>query len=396
MKEAVKAVEKEEAQEIEVSDEVMKSLTGTVEELVNSKVEKAMEQAKEKAVVKNINSQAKDVNIKSVPLSKEEKFHKWIIAVKQNDFQTLREIKEEEKAAGSTSSLSPLVPPTEFISEVFRLEDSYGVAQQFADVRRTDRTSITMILGNDDIEVSIVGEGAFKPSKKLAYLPFELTFRKGVGIIPLTDELVEDSAVNVWNDAVQRVARAFSRKKDEFVFTDATSGITNQSGVNDVFVGSTPGFDDLNNAMYGSVEEIVRSGRFYFHHTWLGHFQKIQDQEQNYIWRPGPNGPADGTIWGRPYSFASVMPSVQEAVAGDNDPIAVYGDLKYVLLGERTSMKVDMSNSAIVGDPDAENQLTTQLNSWTQDLTSMRVSQRFDAKVKFPSAFSVLRLGSGS
>jgi HK97 family phage major capsid protein len=363
----------------EEAAEETKQLLKSVEELVDARVA-AMRAELEQPVVKNINTGKTVVRSANDRMSKEEKFKQFVVAVQQKDFATL-------KAAGSTTSLGEVIPPTEFVSEVFRLEEQYGVAERDADVRKTDRTSITMILGNDDIQVSVIGEAENKPSKKLDYSQFQLTFRKGVGILPLTDEVVEDSAINLWNDATQRFARAFARKADEFVFTDATSGIVNQAGVNAINVYSINQltFDDLNKAMYGIPSDSMRNGKFYFHRTILGVLQRIKDNDGRYILIPGPNGPANGTLWGRPYELTEVLPSLDATDSGDE--FIVFGDLKYTVLGMRTQMKIDMSNSAVVLDPDGG----SDLNSWVQDLTSMRAVKRFNAKVKFPAAYSVIR-----
>jgi len=364
----------------EEQEEASKALLKTFEDVVDAKVA-AMKAELSQPIVKSINVN-KGITVKSASdrMDKEEKFKQFAIALKNKDFATL-------KAAGSTTSLGEVIPPTEFISEVFRLEEEYGVAQKDATIMTTDRTSISMILGNDDIQVSMVGEAENKPSKKLDYLPFQLTFRKGVGILPLTDELLEDSAVNLWADATQRFARAFARKADELVFTDATSGIVNAAGVNAINVYSINQLtaDDLNKAMYGVPTPSMRNGKYYFNRTFLGVIQRLKDGQGNYILQNGINGPANGTIWGRPYELVEVMPTADATDSGDE--FIIFGDLKNTVLASRTQMKIEMSNTAVVLDPDGG----ANLNSWVQDLTSMRAVKRFNAKVKFAKAFTVIR-----
>lgn len=360
--------------------EEAKALVSTVQDLVKAegaRIRAELSQPVRKDI--NLNPGATVVAAQD-RIGKEEKFKQFVLNVRNNDFVSL-------KAAGNTTSLGDVIPPTEFISEVFRLEEEYGVAERDADVRRTDRTSITMILGDDDIQVTNVAEAGVKPSKKLAYLPFELTFKKWAGILPLTDELLEDSAINLWADATQRFARAFARKADELVFTDSASGIVNEEGVNDIEVYSINQLtaDHLNLAMYGVPTGSMANGKFYFHRTILGFLQRLKDSDGRYILATGPNGPVSGTLWNRPYELTEVLPSYDATDSGDE--FIVFGDLKYTVLGMRTQMKIDMSNSAVVGDPDGG----SDLNSWTQDLTSMRAVKRMNAKVKFPEAYSVIR-----
>lgn len=374
--------------ETEEGTDETKALISTVKELVQAEVKK-LDAPKAKSV--NI---ANTVKVKSGydRMSKEEKFKQFIVNVAVNDRAAL-------KAANNTTAAGALIPPAEFIAEVQRLEEEYGVARANADVRTTDRTSIQMILGDDDLEVSIVGEGAFKPSKKIGYSTFELTFRKGVGILPVTDELLEDSAVNIWNDAVNRAARAYARKEDEFVFTDATSGIENQSGIYEIGVDEVEGtngigYDEMSQLLFGVPSPSMRGGKYYMNHKTLGVIHRLKDDEGRPLWMPGPNGPVGGSFNGVPVVFTEVLPSPDEAV--DGDPLIIFGDLRYVTLADRTGMRVEFSNSAIVGDPDLEDQSSSQLNSWTNDLQSMRFVKRFNSKVRFPEAFAVLRLGAVS
>lgn len=372
----------------ESSEDESKALLKNIDELVDAKI-KALNIPKTKDV-----NQVQRVSVKSGydRMSKEEKFKQFVVAFKNNDYATL-------KAAGNTTSHGAVIPPTEFIAEVQRLEDEYGVARRNADVRSTTRSSITMILGEDDLEVSIVGEAGFKPSKKINYTPFELTFRKGVGILPLTDELLEDSAVDLFRDATQRAARAFTKKEDQFVFTDATSGIVNQAGIHEFGVDDLEGenginLDSLSQLMYAVPTPSFVNGKFYLHQTILGAVSRIKDNEGRPIWMPSVNGPMSGTLFGRPYEIVQVLPDLNTAEEGD--ALVIYGDLRYTTLADRTGMKVDTSNVAVVGDPDEEDQEANTLNSWTQDLTSMRFVKRFNAKVRFPEAYSVLRLGAVS
>jgi HK97 family phage major capsid protein len=358
-----------------------KELLSNIEKLVDSKVA-AMKAELDTPTVKNINVKTV-VTAAADRMPKEERFKSFVINVMNQDFAAL-------KAAGNTTDLGAVVPPGEFEAEVQRLEEDYGVAVRDCEVKRTDKTSMEVPLGDDDLQVSIVGEAQVKPSKKLAYTPWIMTFRKGVGILPLTDEVLEDSAVNLWADATKRFARAYARKEDEFVFTDATSGIINQPGVNEVPVANVNAidFDTLNLAMYGVPSPSMASGKWYFHRTLLGYYQRIKDTDGKYVLIPGPNGPVTGTLWGRPYELTEVMPSLQDL--GSDDVATIFGSLQYVRLGYRTNMTITMSNQGVVADPDGGD----DLNLFTQDLTAMRAVRRFNAKVKFAEAFSVIRVTS--
>lgn len=355
--------------------------------------------------------EVKDISTKGNPnkpviesdMSKEEKFKLWASCLQKGDFS---DYKARVKDAMNTGDTSAVVPPTEFIAEVERLEEEYGVARQFAKVRRTSKSSITVILGDDDLDVYDTAEGGRKTSTKLGYEQQVLTFRKFASILPITDELNEESAIDLWNDATRRYARAFARKEDEMVFTRANGGtnlypgILNASGVNEVVIDGDSfediSFDDLNNMIYGVPTASMNRGRFWLNREMLGVIQRIKNPTTGeYVWKPSPATGAEPTIWGRPYTLVEVMPNLTDDA--EDTPFIAFGDLSYVTLGMRTDMQIKIFDSGIVGDPDEEDQEANTLNLLTQDMQAMRAVKRMNARVRFPSAFSVARTAtSGS
>lgn len=81
--------------------------------------------------------------------------------------------------------------------------------------------------------------------------------------------------------------------------------------------------------------------------------------------------------------------------AEDGDGLMVFGDLRYSTLGMRTQLNIKIFDSGSVGDPDDEDQ-SDQINLLTQDAQAMRCVKRMNAICRFPAAFSVLKVGTGS
>lgn len=336
-----------------------------------------------------------DANAKDYSdITKEEKMKIFVRGLMASDMSEYRAVL---KSAGNTTDESALLPPTEFVAEVLRLENDYGVARRFATIKRTDRTSITYIKGDGDVQIFETGEAGRKQSTKTSYLPHTLTFKKFAAIAPLTDELIEDSAIDIWNDLTGRFARAYAKKEDELVFTVATTGIVNLADTFKVTIdgGSIEdiSFDDVNKAMYGVPQASLKNGRFYFNSTILGVLQRIKDLQGRYILMPGVNGPDTGTLWGKPYELTEIMPSLQEDA--EETGFIIFGDLKNTILAERTQMTAKIFDAGSVSDPDEEEE--DELNLITQDMQAMRVVKRMNAKTTFPEAYSVIQTGvSGS
>jgi HK97 family phage major capsid protein len=147
-------------------------------------------------------------------------------------------------------------------------------------------------------------------------------------------------------------------------------------------------FDDLNQAIYKVATPVISSGKFYFHPTMLGVLQRIKDQEDNYIWRPGPNGVADGTIWGRPYVLTEVLPAL--SATANNTDFMVYGDAQQFEMVIRKGLTVEVLREGTVGTGD------DSVNLASQDAKALRAVSRMDGRVIFPSAFCIFRTGTAS
>jgi HK97 family phage major capsid protein len=382
-----KDADEEDADDADDADDSTAELEKTVKSLTKSV--NAIAKSMTKVVArKDINTGAgKSTN---GDLSKEEKLKLYYKGLVNGDFSEYM-----EKSAMNTSDDSQILPPEEFIAEVSRLEEEYGVAARYARVRRTTRPTMRGIKGGtSDVEFVETAEGIVKPSQAVSYLPYELTFRKFAAIVPVTDELLEDSAIDLWNDLTGRFARAAAKKEDQLVFTDATTGILNTSGTAEIEVGGDSFLDitadDLNEMMYAVPTPSRERGRFYLNPSILGVIQRLKDLDGRYIWRPGVDGGAEATIWGKPYSLTEILPDTSEDEAGAG--FVVFGDLQNTDLGIRVPMQLKFFDAGVVGDPDDGD----DLNLITQDIQAVRARVRMNAVHKHANAYSVLVTTNGS
>lgn len=363
---------------------------------LNDKLEKLEESLSKTVVKKNINIFRSVKN--GDELGKEEKLQLWYKGLVSKDFSEYLEV--TQKDAMNTSDDGEILPPEEFIAEVSRLEEEYGVASRFANVRRSTRPTLRGIKGGDDVEFVKTAEGDVKPSQRVTYDPFELTYLKYAAIVPVTDELLEDSAVDLWSDLTNRFARAAAKRQDELVFTEndtvsSVYGILNASGTARIAVGSIASFDDadatdaLNEMMFSVPTPSMNRGRFYMHRTIFGLISRARDSQGRPLVSPGENGGLGPTIWGQPYTLTEVMPSLSEIE--DGDPFMVFGDLRNTILGIRVPMQVKYFDTGIVTDPDNSE---SNLNLLTQDIQAIRARIRMNQVHVHPEAYSVLVAGN--
>jgi len=386
-------IEKKETKKIKKTKKSNKNLL--------KKIEKLQESVKEikdadPILMKNINDQG----LSDGEVSKEMKFLLYARGIKSGNFAPY--LKVVGKDAMNTGDDSVVLPPAEFIAEVERLEEDYGVARKFANLRRSNSgNGLKYLQGDDDLNIYFTDEAGVKTSTKLSYAQKLLAWRKAAGILPITDELTEDSAIDLWNDATKRFARAFARTEDELVFTQATGatpinpGILFAVGVNAVTLTGDSfedlEYDDLVDAHIGVPTKSAKNGRYFLNRQILGVIQKIKDEEGRPLWQRAMADGTPATILGYPYEETEVLPDLSDD--DEDTPFMVFGDLSYVTLGERKALTIKIFDTGSVIDPDDDE---ADLNLLTQDMQAMRAVKRLNAIVRFPSAFSVVKTGSSA
>lgn len=269
---------------------------------------------------------------------------------------------------------SVLVPDAEFVTTVFDNLPSYGVAFQYADVRQTDRTSVRVLTLDSGLTFYATAEAGVKTGAKLAFAKNEVSLQKYAVIVPATDELTDDSAVDYWNLVTRELTRAYAKKADEITFTDAT-GLTNLSGVVTQAVsgaGTTLTWNNLLDIQAKLEDDIDLSNYKFFmrKETWYRLVQTRGTTNDAYLfsslgagWTPNINQPT--TPWGTPVVFTRVLPTANSVNA--NDAFIVYGDLKNTIIYNKRGMALKVLSEATVIDSEGGS-----LNLATQDATAMR------------------------
>lgn len=299
---------------------------------------------------------------------------------------------------GDTEDGGALVPDPEFDTQVYENLPKYGVAFREADVRQTTRNAVRFLSLDSGLEFYETAEAGVKRGAKLQFHKALVELKKYAVIVPSTDELTEDAAVDFWNLVTQELTRAYGKKADEIVFTHATSGITNTTGVITEPVsgaGSTITWEDLMTAE-GNVEDDLdtSNAKWYMRRqTWFALVQRradavtANDGKGQFLFNPNPNTPT--TPWGTEVVFTRVLPKASEVTS--NDAFAVYGDLKNYVLYNKKGMALKVLTEATIEDSEG-----TDFNLATQDGTAMRAVVRMLGKLPKGNASKFVVLGTGT
>ena len=338
-------------------------------------------------------------------LPKEVRFAKGLIATLRKDYTTLSEYNAfvnkawAEKAnyqnVTTTADGGALVPDPEFVAEVERLTDDYGVASRLATIRRTDRDSVTLLKGTNEISFTKTNEATAVNAQKLTYSNDTAVLDKYIATLVMTSEIVEDSAVDMFADATNEVARARAKLFDQLVFTDSTYGLLSPT-IAKAYKTQTVGAaitnfdaDDAMNAQYKVVSSVRRNGRFFMHPSvWNVLRQTKEATTGGYLF--GPVGSeVTPTINGVPVELVDVMP--EYGAIGANKAFAVFGDLSRVQMHVKRILETKVFDSGVVKDAGG-----SDYNLITQDSFALRATLRCVPQTRFNGAFTIIGTGNVS
>ena len=411
---------------IEVDDEVVEAIAkkmpqpASAEDIAEKLAEKMTEKS-EKTVKKDIhdnsdaNQKAETAKTEYEKLPKEVRFAKGLIANLRGDKVGLKEYNQYvanawKKEAGGDLSVAKanyqnvttsadggaLVPDPEFVAEIERLTDEYGVASRLADIRRTDRDSVTLLSGTNEISFTRTSEATAQNAQKLTYAAATTALDKYIATLVMTSELVEDAAIDIFQDAANEIARARSKLFDQLVFTDATYGLLYAPDSGEAYKTITVGSaytdfdaDDAMDAQYKVVSSVRKNGRFFMHPTvWNEIRQTKEATTGGYLFGPPGQG-VNPTIDGYPVELVDIMPAVGDITA--NEPFAVFGDLSRIKIYVKRLLETKVFDSGVVKDAGG-----SDINLITQDAWAMRATLRCVPVTRFPGAFVIIGTGTVS
>lgn len=406
---------KETVETVEIDAELTKALVDQTTEAVKASLPSAADIAKEVAELteKTLKKDVHDSNdvsaVKNVmdEMSKEMRFARGLVAFKSNDAKGIAEYntyvnkawqgvnKSNYQNVTTTADGGALVPDPEFVAEVERLTDEYGVVSRLATIRKTDRDSVTLLAGTNEISFTKTGEATAQNAQKLTYSATTAALDKYIATLVFTSEVIEDAAINLWNDATTEIARARAKLFDNLVFNDATYGLLSAAN-GDAYKTQTVGAaitdfdaDDAMNARYKVVSSARKNGRYFMHPSvWNKLRQTKEATTGGYLF--GPVGQSvTPTIDGVPVELVDVLPEYGDITA--NEAFAVFGDLARVQIHVKRLLETKVFDSGTVKDAGG-----SDINLITQDSWALRATLRCVPQTRFEGAFTIIGTGTVS
>lgn len=319
---------------------------------------------------------------------------KFIKAVFKKDYAAIASTKGLSEGIDSEGGF---LVPEEMATELDRIAENVGLIRKLS--RRIPMTRETMnmpVLGNA-ATVTWDGEAVSGSDTSPTFANVKLIAKKATGLAPVTNELLEDSNVEVNSMLMELFGEALATAEDTQGLIGTGSpftGILNNPLVSVTTMGSTKtAFTDVTLAnlrdMISQIKMTALPGSVWvMSPTVFGTIQKIQENNQSIVTFQNPivpntvNGgllvPA-GYIWGYPVYVSEVMPAVSATAISTK--FIIFGNFKYFYFGDRKSMAFDISQHATVGS----------VNAFASNQSIVRVVERVGMAVGIGGGFSVLK-----
>lgn len=296
--------------------------------------------------------------------------------------------------AGASSTDVGALLPTIVVDRIMELIPQYGVASRLCDVQTFDSDNVRVPYTQAELSVYAVNELAEIKSSKLAFQNVTLEFKKFGLIAPWSTEVDEATAVRYTQRLIEAAARAFAKKLDQLILT----------------ANAEPDNHGLSGLLYATsvAEYTLAAGKTQFTQASLDDYLKAQtlfpdgvslqlngvysesvdrylnittDPGGRYVFQPAglvtgirpPSGTSYKQIGSAVFVPSSVMPGVSTPSQAGK-PFAVIGDFRYVMVGVRRDVRVDLLSEATVVDPDNP---TQKINLATQDARAIRFTARW-------------------
>jgi len=387
----------------EVDAEAVKAL---INDSVKTSVDKKVNEISDGIVakfMKGVKNQRKEVadNSKKEITKGEMNTRNFMKSLFGGNSQELRANDEIRRAKSldttETGGKAGYLVPDELKAEILRIaEKQFGLARRemlylpFSGPGNS-RTIPTLA---SSISVTWTGEKVAKSSSQPVFGVVTQTLKKLAVIIPMSEEILEDSAINLTQLLGELVAEAISKEEDlQFFVGTGTpwTGILNNADVNELVmgVGDTSFLNvdanDLLDMQDSTPSGAMANAKYYMHRSIFNVLRKLEDDNGNPIFQRATES-TPGLIWEKPYELSDAFPAKGDTA--EDTAFILFGNLKQgAVFGDKQQIRVKLLDQATITDTDGE----TSVNLAEQDMIGLRFVERVGYVVSLPTALTVLK-----
>jgi HK97 family phage major capsid protein len=267
-----------------------------------------------------------------------------------------------------------LLVPEQFRAELGIELDNVLQLRNYVTILQMTRKTKELPKLDSDLDVYWTSEGATKTTTSLEFARPDLTAHKIAAILYSTDELFDDSVINLQQVIMQRFARKLAEKEETALLVGTGSGqptgLFVDSNISTTTSSSFTGISGINElkTLYYSVPVQFRArGTWIVPDSQMETIDKFVDGNNRPFMQMNPVDPTTPRIFGK-----EVVVVPDEYMTGKTDQI-MFGDLKEAyMMGERHEMRVKITQD--------------ETTAFKQDKTAIRVVKRLGGLVFFPNA----------
>jgi HK97 family phage major capsid protein len=307
-----------------------------------------------------------------------------------NDVMSLKDISGVTDAAGGY-----LVPP-ELTAEVLRIaQKQYGKARQFMRYLPFTGPGNSRQIPTLASSVSVywTDEASTATSTGGTFSVVTQTLKKLAAIVPMTEEILEDSSINLTALIAELFAEAVSKEEDIQFFNGTGApwtGVVNNGSVN---VTNTAGTDtssitadDLLGMIDATPTGALAGSQFYMHRSIFSQIRKVKASGSGEYLVQAPTSDAPASIWGYPIVLSDAFPD--SSVTGNSKPLVLFGNLSVcAVLGDKQQLRVKMLDQASVSNTAGD----STINLAEQDMLAIRIVERVGYVLALPAGLTVLK-----
>jgi HK97 family phage major capsid protein len=328
----------------------------------------------------------------------DEKTREFMKALLSKDSVKLKAITTGTGTTPPDDSQAGYLIPQELSTEIYRIaETQYGLARRemkYMPFSGPGNERIIPVVGTG-VSIFINGEKAKKQSTQPKFTRVIQSLKELAAIVPFTEQILEDSAINLTTLVAQLFAEAIAKFEDEqFLAGDGTgggwTGVLNNTSVQVVHQ-ITAGADNVHtDDLLNMQDEVPTSAlpgsKYYLNRKALTIVRKLKDLNGNYIYQR-PSDKLPGMIFDYPYELSDAMPMPSAVAVGD--PWIIFGNLNMsCVLGDKGGqMRMKLLTEATITDTDGQ----TTINLAEQDMVALRVAERVGFNLVLPQAICVLK-----
>ena len=411
--EETKEVEEEEEEEgdEEVDEKALKSM---ISESVQDEIGEQVDKISEKLVSKFFNG-AKDQRKKVLDTGEKkdtsgnESTREFMKALLGKDTKALKAMQTKTTTYNYTGddARGGYLVPEELQAEVLRIaEAEYGIARrEFTYLPFSgpgnERKIPTLA---SSVSVSWVNEAGSKPGTNPTFGLVTQTLKKLAAIIPFTEEILEDSVINLTQLVATLFAEAVSKEEDvQFLYGIGApwTGILNNGSVETVSLGIAEGVSDVTFEKLIDMQDECASGalagaKYYMNRTIYSYLRKLRADAVSASDGKGmfllpPNKKSIEDILDYPIELSDALPD--KTLAGADKPFVIFGNLKLAaIFGDKQQIRAKLLDQATITDGDGQ----TTINLAEEDMIALRLEERVGYVLALPTAIVVLKTGASS